>query len=338
MIGMRLLDVALGVILMFLLVSLLVTTVQEAIASLFKTRAANLYRSIRGLLHDDVLVQKLYRHPLLLGPYSARGDKGGAHRPSYVANANFVLALLDVVNDESAKPTALVENAATIVGNLKGKNDKLYRVLSVLVKDAEQFADQTEERVAAIRERLEQWFDDAMTRGAGWYKRQTQWMCIGIGLVAAVAINADAIYVANALWKDAGLRTAVAAAAAAYEPREGAAAAGEEADTRISDQLVQQLESITVSRIPVGFENESPYLPQLRDEDYPPVLVVFGWLITGLATSLGAAFWFDVLQRALNIRSSLGSTSAGRQRAKRDKNPRLILTAEGIPASRAPRE
>ena len=44
---------------------------------------------------------------------------------------------------------------------------------------------------------------------------------------------------------------------------------------------------------------------------------IFGWLITAMALSLGAPFWFDMLKRVVNIRNEI----AGRNKEKTKKNP-----------------
>ena len=45
-----------------------------------------------------------------------------------------------------------------------------------------------------------------------------------------------------------------------------------------------------------------------RPVDY--LLLALGWLLTALALSLGAAFWFDVLSKALQVRGSGPKVSA----------------------------
>jgi hypothetical protein len=42
--------------------------------------------------------------------------------------------------------------------------------------------------------------------------------------------------------------------------------------------------------------------------------MIVGWIVTGLATSLGAPFWFDLLNKALQIRSSGGRVAAANDR------------------------
>src|SRR5262249_54559986 len=74
------------------------------------------------------------------------------------------------------------------------------------------------------------WFDQAMDRAGGWYKRQAQALSIAIGFVVAVAANADVLHVASRLWNDASLRASVTAAAEAYHTEHAGDAKGTPAD------------------------------------------------------------------------------------------------------------
>jgi len=106
--------------------------------------------------------------------------------------------------------------------------------------------------------------------------------------VAAV-FNIDALNVATALWQDADKRQAVAAAAQSFAATHSSVAGA--ADT--TSQLLQQLTSLPV---PMGWAG-APLTRGLSAWAY----AVVGWLITGFAISLGAPFWFDLLQNVLNI-------------------------------------
>jgi len=68
------LDVALGLIFLYMMTSLLVTIVQEGIATMMQLRARNLFEAIENLIDDPALakhpdyktlVVDVYRHPLL---------------------------------------------------------------------------------------------------------------------------------------------------------------------------------------------------------------------------------------------------------------------------------
>src|SRR5262245_54913730 len=110
MFGSVVLDVSVGLVFVFLLVSILCTAIREGIEAWLKTRAAYLEYGIRELLQDKAgngLAAELYKHPLIFGLVSgdyrkpeqlekpgllARGD----NYPSYIPAGNFALALMDL--------------------------------------------------------------------------------------------------------------------------------------------------------------------------------------------------------------------------------------------------
>ena len=49
---------------------------------------------------------------------------------------------------------------------------------------------------------VEQWFDDAMARVSGWYKRTTQAVLLVIAILLTISVNADTLTIAGTLWRD----------------------------------------------------------------------------------------------------------------------------------------
>lgn len=167
-----------------------------------------------------------------------------------------------------------------------------------------------------------------MARASGWYKRKAQVWSLAIALGVTLAANADTIHVVNRLWSDAALRAAVVASAQKFAavPPASAAASDSIAEARsLTDLALQQTRELESSYLPVGWKWElksASFLPCVRLDtpsaeagakqpigcwapswrDYG--LLAIGWLITALAVSLGAAFWFDILSKALQLRGS----------------------------------
>lgn len=126
MFGSPVLEVAIGVIFVYILVSLVCTAVREIVDGLLKTRAAYLERGIRELLRDvdgTGIARSFYHHPLIDSLYSGayrRGDTGaririfasGRGMPSYIPAKNFALVLLDIAarghatDEQSSGPSA----------------------------------------------------------------------------------------------------------------------------------------------------------------------------------------------------------------------------------------
>src|SRR3954449_1166835 len=73
MFGSDMLEVGIGLGLLFLLMSLICTAVREAIEGILKSRAKDLEQGIRGLLKDEEgagLTKDLFDHPLLHGLFN----------------------------------------------------------------------------------------------------------------------------------------------------------------------------------------------------------------------------------------------------------------------------
>ena len=109
MFNSTILDVAIGMIFVYLLLSLMCSAANELIELWLKNRAADLERGIRELFNDrnrtTGLVERIYSHPLVSGlfekPYDAtrlnwfKRLLGLVNLPSYIPARNFALALMD---------------------------------------------------------------------------------------------------------------------------------------------------------------------------------------------------------------------------------------------------
>ncbi len=290
------LDVAIGIVFLYLLLALMVTTVQELVASILRLRAKNLYAAIAGMLESgngkSPLVEQLFKHPLVknlvnkeLKIVSGELPFFGAGLPSYIPSKTFALALLDVLQgDAPSRATGgdrVLASAKELVEKLP--DGDLKRSLGLLVNDAEEIEEDIDKRAALVSGRIEGWFNERMARASGWYKRNAQFWSLVIAAGVTVAFNADTLHVAKALWDDATLRAAVVTSAQAFHDQ----AAGD----------------LLGSNIPIGWHGWSA-------SGWALTLVPAGWLITTLAVSLGAAFWFDVLGKALQLRGSGPKISA----------------------------
>ena len=105
MLGIEILDVAIGLVFVFLLVSIMVTAVREAIEHFCKARAAHLEVAIREMLWDkggSGVAKAIYEHPLIFslfrggykpitsaqpGAFTKSGDL-----PSYIPSRSFASA------------------------------------------------------------------------------------------------------------------------------------------------------------------------------------------------------------------------------------------------------
>ena len=265
-------DVALGLIFFYVILSLIASAVQEWIASLWKLRSKNLRAGIGNLLGEEY-AQKVYDHPLIKN--LAKPNK----LPSYIAPETISTVLLRVIAQENGEESFVTRTAADArqaTGKIKEGNP-LKEVLNALI-------DNSEEHANSLNSSLAGWFDEGMDRVAGWYKRQVKVLIFIIAGVVTIGTNASTIHMGEELWRNDALRASIAAQAQVVAAEQNTAA--------LEKETLQALESF-----PIGWDR--------RPEDMSgwPKLIL-GWFMTIAAVSLGAPFWFDLLGKVANLRGS----------------------------------
>jgi len=306
------LDVAIGLITVYLLLSLLCTTVTEALEQVFKYRAYYLRLGIEKLLlgGDPGLRDKLYAHPLVKSLYTETRLPAMVRTtgPSYIPSRQFVLALLDIVASQNVAANAggSVRRLQDVVDGL-ARNEQLLPAslvgaLRTLIADAG-------DDLQKVKTGIEQWFNGAMDRVAGWYKRRSQTVGLIVGLAVAVGVNADTLEMIRTLSNDAAVRASLVAAAQGYaetsgarieDPQSAVTASPASPGTDIAADVKRQSDS-TIAQLgglglPIGWQRPG------ADDVWTHLL---GWLMTGFALSLGAPFWFDMLNKFMVVRATV---------------------------------
>ena len=111
-------DVGVALVYVFVLVSVLVSALNELVAGLLKQRAKALWRGIGELIRSDSLRDAFYDHPMIksLGPpvSGSRLTSLSMTGPSYIPKHVFVLTLLDVLQ----QPHARLKEAERALGDM----------------------------------------------------------------------------------------------------------------------------------------------------------------------------------------------------------------------------
>src|SRR5436305_2845773 len=118
LLGSTALDVAIGLVFIYLVVSLVCSALHEMLEGWLKNRSKDLERGVCEMLTSGAtplnLVEAIYDHPLISGLF--KGDYAAAKRmgelPSYIPARNFALALLDTVRSRTASAAARPANQA----------------------------------------------------------------------------------------------------------------------------------------------------------------------------------------------------------------------------------
>ena len=249
-----------------------------------------------------------------------------------------ILAQLQVENSGLSENPSL-DQLRVGVAAMAATQPQLKQALESLLQGAEEYTVKGESALATAHANVEKWFDDSMDRLSGWYKRNAQKMAFGIGITVAVVLNGDTVLLAQQLWRDPGLRLSLVAQAQKLVDNQTDASQPTleqltelqaqfnglnipfgwigtpialDANGQVPDMTAQAGHPCTLfpnaAGDVYGFAvvgqcypiSNAPHLNDLTGW----VLKLFGLIASGLAAAQGAPFWFDILKRIINIRSS----------------------------------
>lgn len=380
-------ETAIGLVFVYLLLSMVCSSIQEFLAAIFGWRAKTLREGIENMLGGDKgFVDNLYSDPLIrsLGRLTwwDKLARRTTPQPSYIPADLFAKALLSTAHvpltDLAAKPS--IPGDATLSKDTK----------ALLGKFATYSPD-----VNTLLTNIENWYNGAMDRVSGWYKRKTQKMILLIAVALVGPLNADTVMLATAFWHDPVLRAAAVSAATDYvknhQSQNGQSQANaqnkaelfpsvtppgeapvppreetlEQASKNLSDTLTDVQAQLTKINLPLGWfcelcsdaekkktdeevkarssqpgsgdntnkkeagsnaadnagkkpeqkkdpckDQQKPAVEakakcvrgQLSQNETDILIKILGLLLTVLALSQGSPFWFDLLQKLVNLR------------------------------------
>ena len=183
--------------------------------------------------------------------------------------------------------------------------DNLLKSLGSIADKIQVKIDDTEEELKQFTKEVEQWFDRGMDRAAGVYKRNAKGVGFLIGLLIAIALNADIFHITSSLFQDKVLRETIVIRANQIETSGDLSG-----DFSTINQAIEEI------NLPLGWSEsnrQKQYAQgkewQIFDFKLGIVKPILGWIISGIAIAMGAPFWFDLLSKIVNVRNTGKKTS-----------------------------
>lgn len=288
-------DVVLGLIVIFLGASLFVTIINEYVAQMLDLRGKALRTALIGLIDDKAIVLALSKSPAL-APFFDSAAKTGT-LPSYI-DPQILSRLLVGALHSGSTVTAPLDRVMESIGRMSDSCLK-----SQLLALAATAGTSVDELVKVTSD----WADKSLTILGEGYKRKLRTISFFIGLALAAAFNINTIHLADHLYHDKASRDATAAVAVKLT---------EKTDQKVFDACMV---------LPLDKRKEDPRCAELlglvdlikaqgKSGSTLPIgwkdsffmwTSIPGWLMTALALSLGAPFWFDLLNKVTNVRNGI---------------------------------
>ena len=183
------------------------------------------------------------------------GVRDDEFREALTNNVNMIYAKL---SENNVDPT----NMISMMAGLNEIDNQAFRGAMATLLSGISSMDEAQHRIA-------QWFDDAMGRTTSYFKRTMEYYSVAVGLVIAILLNVDSLFIAQSLWNDPALRDSVVAAAevAAVDAQlqeqanEGITTNADDPTAGVSSALVaaeSTLDDLLALRLPMGWVWQTP--------------------------------------------------------------------------------
>ena len=297
---------------------------------------------------DNPVINGFYNNPEI----KYLGGTGLFRNPSSIQAGSFSKALLSELTGNGPVTPATINAALKFNAGVSNSDGAPGTPGGALERESAGYVLSLWEEAGADMDKfrllLEGWFNRTMEQASEWYKRKIQLVLLILGFCMAWFFYADTFVIVKNLSNDKKAREQMVSLAASY--RQSGLAAGDTALMEIKRKLDADIanansilglggwlpKSVRVSLNTVT--GEKTYAPQLDPHSlssahqkiscgaitftFSDKLAYlfrlgyrhfFGFLVTAIAVSLGAPFWFDLLNKVMRLRTSIQEKPKKRQ-------------------------
>ena len=328
---LQVLNISIALIFIFLIFSLFVTEIQEQVAALFEFRSHSLRASIERILGENSRKEK---KPLTEAVYNTsifkatnnyavfslkhlidvmRRKSSYSAGPEEISAESFVEAILEVIQGRLEKKPPASTLAST---------DKITKIINKLENlDQEQEGNKTLTQIARavqlqkvdaglqdFRDELAQRFNSTALPATIAYRRNAKGLSLFIGMVLAVVLNINTLHIVETLTERPELTDEIVAAVVnnlsdCEESGDSGSQVCLEQVSEFRDGLLED-QSFSLEGLIGRTEGEQLHWIPRTSEDWSQLL---GWSLTAIALSMGAPFWFNLLNKVINLRNPFSS-------------------------------
>lgn len=330
--GFPIVDLVIGIIFVYFLLSIICSAAIEIILTGLKARANLLEEWLLKLFNKTALKdgdkeislgQAIMDHCTITG-LSKKGKSS-----SYISAKEFTAALLEKITYDAAAPTNVARNIdeyIDAINKTKLLPTEFQRGLLNYANEVKaaysDVAEQTESKLELFNSKIEDWYNSSMDRVTGELKRRySRPVTFIIAVVVTVSLNADSIALAKYLYSNPEARTKFAMEA--FSSTKDSALIKQVAALRlapdssnssfdsaeIKKRITEKIEDLEKAK--QGLADVMPLTWKqgelMKDGHYSWWLIfakITGLLATILAIMMGAPFWFDQLNKISNLRGT----------------------------------
>ena len=308
------LNVAIGLIFIYLIISLIASQIQELISTVFGWRAKHLKEAITIMFgensHKSKLTQLFFEHPRIQSLNQNMIKTSKSTSIHYISHKKFSNILIEFIKNLADKEQENIENLAVKIKSF-ACSERLKTKLIDVVKGVK-FEDwETDTKTEELQQQVEEWFNSEMEMVSETYKQNAKLTTVAVALTIVIMFNVDTVHIVHSLYKDQTLSSIIKPiseelVASHYQDF----SCLQDADNQVNKasclaNMRSDINNIFFENIfdlPIGWNLSKPLNRQFNPLNIQNIIkAIIGWLLSALAISMGAPFWFDMLSRVINI-------------------------------------
>jgi len=320
------LDLVIGMIFVFFLLSIISSSAVEIVLTVQKIRAKML----------EAWLVEIFKEPFakeIMNHGSVTALSGKNQSPSYIDAKNFTNAVIEKITYDPGNPTSIASNLDSIIASLQQTNlldDELKRSFLIYAAEAKEtyrsVSNKTVSEIGLFKGKIESWYDSSMDRVAGKLKTtHSRKLTFWLGALIIIALNADSVAIAKYLYSNPEARIALASQASgaiedtalqnkvnaltaslasSSDPSVKASATAIKAAINNSITEIKATKRALQESVPLGWNSHVFDDAEGKPNGFMIVQKIIGLLASILAVMMGAPFWFDLLNKVSNLRGA----------------------------------
>lgn len=202
-----LLETIICLILVYALLSLLVSTLTEIINKRKNERGKMLFDGIVHMFDDKSEVnfgESLYKHPMIATLF--KDDQP----PQYISNFMFSQALIDTIANYGRKfLKEETDSFKLFAAGVKNMEDSPLKTLltNVVEKSLSFSGGYPGKTLTLLDQHIQQWYKDHMDRMSGWFKELMRKRVLIVSIIVTVALNVNSVYLFKTIYTNPTLRS-----------------------------------------------------------------------------------------------------------------------------------
>ena len=347
---LKTLDVLIGLSVVMLLMSMIVTVITQFFTTVVNSRGKHLLQGVADILRQvdpkmeravaERIAAAVLLHPLVRG---AGGKLGGV-----IHREELTKLLLELASGDSAQPLAADAKAALQKSLVQsgvcrdGTPEEIESQIRDTIKNIGALALQLElthpeltnnarARIAILQQassafvgKLNLWFDQTMDRVADRFTQHTRYVTFAGGLLLALVIQLDTAALVSRLSSDDALRSSLVADAQNVTKNANP-------NLRLNGSEVQNIHDLMTNNVVGVPSGWSDWTNRWSGDN--ALMKLLGILLSAVLLSLGAPFWYNALQNLIRMRSLVAAKDDQQRQERQLSGPTAKATAVAAVAS-----